>query len=337
MPGQHAAPGDSLVAGVLLLAATNDLQARLDGLAREAAACAGGTAIVHLLDEDEGRLRPVAAHPIDPADLPTVDLAGGESIDGAALAARDRREVVSGNEGPAASPMAAPGATTALHIPLVLERAGESPDVEGTLTLVGPAPVADARSMDVLRGLAALAALAASQARLEASLGERSDWFDRLAHTDPLTGLANRRTLDRVLELELARAARQGTELCVAIFGVDGQDRLVERHGAHAADDVLRRVAASLAETVRLVDTVARYGRAEFVVVAPGSSGMAMANRAAAAVRGLEPPEGEASVSVSVGVAAFPTHGTTSDDLLTAAGAALDEARRQGGAVVGAG
>jgi two-component system cell cycle response regulator len=334
----HLATPDPVVAGALLLAATNDLQARLDGLAAEAAAIADGTAIVHLLDAEDGVLRPAAAHPIDQANVPEIELAGRASIDGAAMAARDRREVTSGEAGHASSLVgAAPGATTALHIPLVLERTGESPDVEGTLTLVGRTPTADPATLDALRGLAALAALAASQARLEASLGERSDWFDRLAHTDPLTGLANRRTFDRVLELELARAARQGTELCVAIFGVDEHDRRVEQHGAHAADDVLRRVAASLAETVRLVDTVARFGRAEFVVVAPGSSGMAMAHRAAAVVGAMEPPEGQPPVSVSVGVAAFPAHGTSSDELLAAAEAALDDARRQGGAVVGAG
>ena len=336
MSSHHAAPHDSLVSGILLIAATSDLGERLDGLAREAAALVDGAAVIHLLDEDEQVLRPVAAHPVDPDDEPTLHLAGSDPIDAAALAARDRHEVVSdGVDHATAALHAVPGTTVALHLPLVLERPAESPDVEGVLTVAGGASVV-APVLESLRALATLAAVAAHQAHLESALGERADWFDRVAHTDPLTGLANRRTLDRMLELELARAARQGTELCVALFSVDGQDRLAERHGARAADDVLRRVAAALAETVRLVDMVARYGRAEFVVVAPGSTGMAMANRAAAAVRSLEPGDGGTAVSVSVGVAAFPAHGTTSEELVTAAEAALDQARRQGGAVVGA-
>src|SRR3972149_6173757 len=50
----------------------------------------------------------------------------------------------------------------------------------------------------------------------------RAEWFERLAHTAPLTGLANARTLARVLELEVARAGRQGSEVSVAVFDVDG-------------------------------------------------------------------------------------------------------------------
>ena len=113
-------------------------------------------------------------------------------------------------------------------------------------------------------------------------------------------------------------------------------DRIAERHGAHAADDVLRRVAASLAETVRLVDTVARYGRTEFVVVAPGSAGLAMAQRAAAAIGRIELGDGEAPIGVSVGVAVFPTDGSSVDELLAASERALAEARTRGTAIVSA-
>src|SRR3989304_5381648 len=65
-----------------------------------------------------------------------------------------------------------------------------------------------------------LAAAAVRSARLEQALVERSDWYDRVAHTDPLTGLANRRTFDRMLELELARAGRQGSPASGAPFGI---------------------------------------------------------------------------------------------------------------------
>jgi diguanylate cyclase (GGDEF)-like protein len=339
MPSEPPVTCDPLRSAALLLARTSDLQERLSGLARAATDLVqGSVAAIHLLDEEDGALRPIAAYPIDPAGLPALEMAGLAPTDGMVLAVRDRREVVALAGGTLISALLAtqPGSAVALHVPLVLARPRESPDVEGVLTLACPTTPPEGEALETLRALAALTAVAASQARLETALDERSDWFDRLAHTDALTGLTNRRTLDRVLELELARAARQGSDLCVAIFGVDDHDLIAEQHGAHAADDVLRRVAASLAETVRLVDTVARYGRAEFVVVAPGSSGLAMAERAAAAIGRIEPADGGAPVTVSVGVATFPGQGTTTEELLASAERALSVARARGGAVVAA-
>ncbi len=349
MSSELTDPRDPLLSGALRLAGTSDRDARLAGLARDAAGVVpGGTAVVYLLD-DRGTLYPAAAHPIDVADLDPLDgtaviapeeaAAPPTATDAAALAVGDRREVValSGGDIPSALLGAIPGSAAVVHVPLVLRRPAEHPDVEGVLSIACPSAPPDGPGLDMLRGIAALAAMAALQARLEHALAERSDWFERLAHTDALTGLANRRTADRVLELELARAARQGTAVCLAVFGVEGQDETTERHGASAADDVLRRVAASLAETVRLVDTVARYGRGEFLVIAPGSTGLAMAERAAAAVRELEPGPGGEPVRVSVGVASFPAHGTSPDELIDAAERALAAAREQGGTVAAAG
>jgi hypothetical protein len=94
----------------------------------------------------------------------------------------------------------------------------------------------------------------------------------------------NARTLSRVLELEVARASRQGTELSVAIFDIDGLASANAGSGPAAGDDILREVAAVLAESVRLVDTVARWGGDEFLVVAPGAAGMTVARRVLEAV-----------------------------------------------------
>ena len=339
MSSESSLTRDPLLSGVLLLAETNDLARRLGGLVRDAATMVpGGVAAVYLLDDDGRAVRPVAAHPVDQSGLNPLDAAGDGAADAVALAILDRREVVAlaGGTVPSALLSAVPSAGAALHLPLTLHRPDEDPEVEGVLAVACPSAPPEGTILETLRGIAALVAVSALQSRFESALGERSDWLDRLAHTDALTGLANRRTLDRVLELELARAARQGTALCLAIFGVDGQDQVARDHGARVADDVLRRVAASLAETVRLVDTVARYGRAEFVVVAPGSTGIAMAQRAAAAVCEIEPGAEAEPVHVSVGVASFPVHGTTSDELLGAAERALLAARGQGGAIVSA-
>ena len=337
MSSEPSVPRDPLATSVLSLAGLADLHARLDVIAREAAGVVpGSVAAIYLLDDDARSLRAAAAHPLDPDALPSIEVSGdaGEA-DAAVRAINDRHEVVALAGGTLESAFPAAGAAHAVvHLPLVIQRKDEGPDVEGVLAVSTPSAPPEGAPLETLRALAALAALVSVQARYEAALDERSDWFDRLAHTDALTGLANRRTLDRVLDLELARAARQDSALCVAIFGVNHQEAVAQRRGAHAADDVLRRVAASLAETVRLVDTVARYGRAEFVVVAPGSTGLAMAQRAASAIGRIEPAAGDPPIEVSVGVATFPLAGTTIDDVLGAAERALAQAREQGEPIV---
>ena len=175
----------------------------------------------------------------------------------------------------------------------------------------------------LLVAIADLAAAAIASFRTSSMATERAEWFERVAHTDPLTGLSNARTLGRVLELEVARAQRQGSEVSVAMFDVDGFTALNEASGSRAGDQVLRQVAAVLAETVRLVDTVARTGGDEFVVVAPGSAGVTVARRV---LDGIAQARGRSRVTrsrVSAGIARFPQDGPDAESLLAAARAAL--------------
>ena len=132
-------------------------------------------------------------------------------------------------------------------------------------------------------------AVAVDRARLGSTAAERSEWFERMAHTDLLTGLANERTIGRILELELARAGRQGSEVSLAMFDVDDFRETNDDGGSEAGDDVLRQVAAVLAESVRLVDTVGRIGGDEFVLVAPGSAGAIVAQRVIDGIAALPP------------------------------------------------
>ncbi len=84
---------------------------------------------------------------------------------------------------------------------------------------------------------------------------------------DPLTGLANRRLLDELLDTELARSRRTGTPLAVAYVDVDGLKQVNDAHGHDAGDVVLRETARRLLKAVRGADVVARIGGDEFVVV----------------------------------------------------------------------
>jgi diguanylate cyclase (GGDEF)-like protein len=88
-------------------------------------------------------------------------------------------------------------------------------------------------------------------------------------------------------------------------------------------------VARVLAESVRLVDTVARYGGDEFVLIAPGAAGLTVAQRILDGVAGLAEQDGR-RISVSVGLARFPADGASSEELLSAATAALAAAREDG-------
>jgi diguanylate cyclase (GGDEF)-like protein len=314
--------------GVRAVTHGRDLEAKLQALAGHARSASGATScLIYLVDAASGGLLPAAW------DGPAGDTGKGvEPIDDnerAELRAARERRVETEDVG---------GGGRRIHLPLVTEDAAGGQEVQGVLSAELPRAGSESGpgSQVVLEAFADLAALAIRVARLETALAERSDWYERVSQTDPLTGLANRRTFDRVLELELARAGRQGTTLSVAIFDVDGIERISATHGGGAGDDVLRRVASVLADSVRLVDTVGRYGGDEFALVAPGAAGRTVAERVVKGVASVE-VEPVGKISLSAGVARFPEQGTTADDLLAAADVALRAAKQQGGGVAEAG
>jgi diguanylate cyclase (GGDEF)-like protein/PAS domain S-box-containing protein len=93
------------------------------------------------------------------------------------------------------------------------------------------------------------------------------DRLAALALRDPLTGLANRRLLDELLDAELARTQRSGVPLAVAYIDLDGLKQVNDTYGHDAGDVVLCEAARRLVEIVRGADVVARLGGDEFVVV----------------------------------------------------------------------
>jgi diguanylate cyclase len=103
---------------------------------------------------------------------------------------------------------------------------------------------------------------------LLAHLRQRNLDLSTAAHTDPLTGIANRRALIAELVRMLARSAREHVPLHVAFIDLDGFKAINDRHGHDAGDAFLAAVAARLVAAVRSGDFVARYGGDEFVVLA---------------------------------------------------------------------
>lgn len=180
-------------------------------------------------------------------------------------------------------------------------------------------------------GIADLAAAAIDHAQVRSLAVERADWFERMASSDPLTGLANRHVLGRVLEHELTRAGRQGSEVSLAVFDIDAFRALNDTAGREVGDRVLQEVAAAIAGSVRMVDTVARLGGDEFVVVAPGAGGLIVARRVMSAISRLAEVL-DRTITVSTGVARFPIHGATADELLAAAVEANGAAKAAGAA-----
>ena len=107
-----------------------------------------------------------------------------------------------------------------------------------------------------------------------AALALRNAWLleqvQRLAATDGLTKIANRRTFESTLEREVARATRSAEHLSLVMVDLDYFKALNDTHGHQAGDEVLRNVAAALSCECRDFDTAARYGGEEFVVILPG-------------------------------------------------------------------
>lgn len=92
---------------------------------------------------------------------------------------------------------------------------------------------------------------------------------EALAHSDALTGLPNRRTLDEQLPREMARALRAESDLCLAILDLDHFKAYNDTHGHLAGDEMLRRCAIAWDSELRGEDTIVRFGGEEFLVVLP--------------------------------------------------------------------
>ncbi len=208
----------------------------------------------------------------------------------------------------------------------VLPLRGPHGGVVGVLAVEHPARRGsriERRVLTMMERFASHGSLALENARLLAEVRA-------LSITDPLTGLANRRHLDSVLDRACAQVAKGHGTLSLMMVDIDHFKKLNDTHGHQAGDDVLKLVAKTLERDLRAGDLAARYGGEEFSIVMPGATGPAVeqaAERLRAAITRLPHP---IPVTISVGVAWAPIHGTTRESLTKAADSALYAAKENG-------
>lgn len=153
---------------------------------------------------------------------------------------------------------------------------------------------------------------------------------------DPLTGLYNRRYLQEMLEREIRRAVRADQPLGILMLDLDHFKKFNDTYGHEAGDTVLREAASFLIKNVRAEDIVCRIGGEEFVVILPTASldaAKSRAERVRSRLRELtvvHQGQSLGAITVSVGVAVVPEHGTSPKEVLEAADAALYQAKRNG-------
>jgi diguanylate cyclase (GGDEF)-like protein len=177
----------------------------------------------------------------------------------------------------------------------------------------------------------------ASQSSLALQNAILHEELERLSVTDRLTDLYNHGYLHQRLDEELERAARFGRHLAVVMLDIDGFKQFNDRYGHPKGDAVLRAVSGIIMQNLREIDVAARYGGEEFVLVLPETDlagAAAVAERIRASMAEYQhlpvPGEGPVTQTVSLGVAVYPQHATTTARLVEAADIAMYDAKRRG-------
>ena len=169
---------------------------------------------------------------------------------------------------------------------------------------------------------------------------EQGEVLQRLAETDPLTWLFNRRHFDKRLEGETNRALRAEHLLALLMIDVDRFKSINDRFGHGVGDQVLKSVASAIKQAVRLYDVPTRYGGDEFAIILPEADTDVASRVAHRIFEKLElvPIPGELRdaaipIGLSIGVATFPRPLGEAASLVEAADAAMYRAKRAGGGV----
>jgi diguanylate cyclase (GGDEF)-like protein len=160
--------------------------------------------------------------------------------------------------------------------------------------------------------------------------------LDRLTLLDGLTELYNHKTISRVLKDELKRSKRYKYNTAIVMVKIDGFDEIIGRFGHLASDSVFKGTANFLMATIRDVDIPARYDAETFVVVCPqtdvsGASVLAERLRSKIYTERISDVGQNWTVTISIGICAYPSGGTKEEELFKSSLDAVVEAQNRGG------
>ena len=306
-----------------VLASTKDRQVMVTALLETTSAYLGAaSAVFYLVVAGSERLRPVECMGAV-ALTPVGELPGGAGLAGAASELGS--PVLWPGEGDAVRPAEEEPDAGAGAIAIPLRSGGHR---FGVLAYYGRATPFDEEDVDSLEILVRQAETAIENSFLY-------EEAVRLSLTDGMTGLWNRRQFDLRLEAELSRAVRFSEPFAVVFVELDQMKVVNDRHGHQAGDTVLIELARRLTDAVREVDVVARWGGDEFTLLLPktalaGALLLAEKIRAAVGNAPFRIDGASLDITISVGVAAYPEHGSSGKDLVAAADAAMYQAKARG-------
>jgi two-component system cell cycle response regulator len=339
------------------LSSTHDLHRILEVILQTALSATGARAgVVLLIDPVDGRLVARCAEgltgrwDVPEAELPTLRVPLGTGVLGTVAATGQPRRGSSGiDEGAPDEPVC----RNYVAVPICAPAGLGDPLVPGDALSTGkPATLGvlalydrlggdgfDDADLLTLRTFAGQAGVAVHNVRVH-------EEAQRLSLTDPLTGLWNYRYLRESLRREVERASRFGRMLTVLVLDLDHFKDVNDKYGHAAGDTVLGEFARRIRIGLREVDVAFRQGGEEFVVLLPETDaygGIIVAERLGAAVREIpvpiDPrrhdavtglPVDRVAISVSIGIAVYPEHGTTAQQVLDAADDALYAAKNAG-------
>ncbi|MEH1093320.1 GGDEF domain-containing protein [Micromonospora sp. CPCC 205739] len=315
------------------LASTHDLPRILRVILHSALGATGARAGTVLLLDPDGVLVGQCAEGLEgrvPAAEPLRVPVGAGVIGAVAATGEPQRGRVEPAEAPAGEPRCETYVAVPFAAPAGSDPAGRDPAV-GVLALYDRlgGEEFDDDDLATLRTFAGHAAVAVENVRVH-------EEAQRLSLTDPLTGLWNYRYLRESLRREVERASRFGRMLSILALDVDRFKRVNDTYGHSAGDVVLAEFARRIRGEIREVDLAFRQGGEEFVVLLPETDARGaaiVAERLGAAVRDTPIVVDEhvaITVTVSIGIAVYPDHASTGQQVLDAADEALYAAKAAG-------
>ena len=199
----------------------------------------------------------------------------------------------------------------------------------GVLHFILPLSIDILENQELWRTIAEQIGLTLANIQLRDSLREQ-------AIRDPLTGLFNRRYMLESMEQEQSRAERNGAEIATMMIDLDHFKLFNDNFGHDAGDYVLKAVSQVLKDSLRQEDIACRYGGEEFCIVCPSTNeqqALLIAKRISKGIKALELNMNQLSlgtVTTSIGIAIYPNHAETMDEVIKVADEALYLAKQNG-------